>query len=415
LEEEGHLRGETMEAPANTIWNGFSLVERDRRWDAVRKKAAQAGFDCVLVPLCVDGRNLHLSLEQAHGTRSDCRYLTLMDNAAVVLPTNGGRPIVISDSETGNDWIAEPRRVKTSWGESMAAALIEAGMERARIAVTGLGRGKVTHGRAYAGVINHTAYVELLRRLPNARFEDGNDVVGYARYVKSSEEIECLRRGAAIAAAGIEEMIRVARPGVEEAFLYTSVMRRMLELGSEYYPLALYTGPLDAPRLPRFEDPPLGRRLQPMYRIHNEVDAVWGGLVAQEQQGIVLGPIPEEWQRVVELQRNLFYAGLERMKPGVVFGDFIDSINTFGQKRRMKSLILMHGRGYGDDGPLLTPQDRGERIRDVVMHEGNVFVWKPIAMSDDEKVQYSWGGCVLLTAQGGAQLVQRTPGIISIT
>jgi Xaa-Pro dipeptidase len=240
-------------------------------------------------------------------------------------------------------------------------------------------------------------------------------VVGYARYVKGSEEIECLRRGAAIAAAGIDEMVRIARPGVEEAFLYARVMRRMLELGSEYYPLALYSGPLDATRLPRFEDPPLGRRLQTQYRIHNEIDAVWEGLIAQEQQGIVLGPVPEAWQRAVELQRDLFYAGLERMKPGVAFGEFIDSVNTFSQKKGMKTLILMHGRGYGDDGPLLTPQHRGEEIRDVVMEEGNVFVWKPIAMTDDEKVQYSWGGCVLLTAEGAVQLVERTPGMISIT
>ena len=296
----------------------------------------------------------------------------------------------------------------------MAATLAEFGMERAHIGVTGLERGKMVHGRAYAGVVNHTSYAELLRRLPNAKFEDDKDTVAFARYMKSPEEVDCLRRGAAIAAAGIEELGRVARPGVTDAHLYTSVMRRMLELGSGYYPLALYTGPLDAARLPRFEDPPEGRVLQPMYRIHNEVDALWGGLIAQEQQGFILGPVPEAWQRVADLQRDLFYAGLERMKPGVVFSDFIDSVNSFGDKRGMKSLILMHGRGYGDDGPLLTPQDRGEKVRDVVMREGNVFVWKPIAMSDDEKIQYSWGGCVVVTKNGAEQFVKRTPGIVSI-
>ena len=37
-----------------------------------------------------------------------------------------------------------------------------------------------------------------------------------------------------------------------------------------------------------------------------------------------------------------------------------------------------------------------------------------IAMSDDEKVQYSWGGCVVVTKNGAEQLVKRTPGMISI-
>ena len=89
-----------MEAPAETTWKGFSLAERDRRWSAVRKQAVDAGFDCILVPLCVDGRNQHLSLEQARGMRSDGRYLTLLDNAVVILPTDGRKPIVIDRKST---------------------------------------------------------------------------------------------------------------------------------------------------------------------------------------------------------------------------------------------------------------------------------------------------------------------------
>jgi hypothetical protein len=57
-----------MEAPADTT--GFSLAERDRRWNAVCKNAAQAALDGILLPLCVDGQNLHLSLEQSRGARA---------------------------------------------------------------------------------------------------------------------------------------------------------------------------------------------------------------------------------------------------------------------------------------------------------------------------------------------------------
>src|SRR5262245_65496642 len=82
-----------MESPADITWRGYSLAERDWRWQRVRENAAMAGFDCVLVPLCVDGRNLHLSLEQSRGSRSDCRFLTQLENAAVILPTDGRKPI----------------------------------------------------------------------------------------------------------------------------------------------------------------------------------------------------------------------------------------------------------------------------------------------------------------------------------
>ncbi|MEA2658331.1 MAG: Xaa-Pro dipeptidase [Candidatus Binatota bacterium] len=403
-----------MEISARIEWTGYSLAERDWRWQRVRDSAAKAGFDCIFVPLCVDGRNLHLSLEQARGTRSDSRFLTGFDNAAVILPTDGRSPVIISDQETGNDWIREFRPVEHSWGASMARALLDAGMERGRIGVSGIQRGFYTHGRAFHGVVNHSSYAETLRRLPNATFENATDVVGHARYVKSQEQIACLRRGAAIAAAGIEKMIELAQPGMDEGLLYTRVMQRMVELGSEYYPMAFYSGPHGGGRLPRFEDPAEGRTLQPMYRIANEVDAVVGGLIAQEQQPIFLGTIPEAWKPAIELQREMYYAGLEHLVPGRPFAEFMDMINNFGARRGMKSQLLMHGRGYGDDGPLFTPQNHGGRNRDLVIERDCVFIVKPIAHSADGSFDTSWGGCVLVTENGGEPLVKRTPGMVEI-
>ncbi|HEY7164065.1 MAG TPA: M24 family metallopeptidase [Candidatus Binatia bacterium] len=403
-----------MEAAADINWNGYSLAEREWRWRRVREGAATAGFDCILVPLCVDGRNLHLSLEQARGTRSDCRFLTQLENASIVFPTDGRAPIVISDQER-NEWLPEVRSPGDSWGKTTAEALLDAGMERARIGVSGIRRGFFTHGRAFHGVVNHSSYAEVLRCLPNATFENATEVIGYARYVKSEEQIDCLRRGVAIAAAGIERMVELARPGMDEGILYARVMRRMVELGSEYYPMAFYSGPHTGRRLPRFEDPTESRFLQPGYRINNEVDAVFGGLIAQEQQPILLGPIPDAWKPAVELQRDLYLAALEQLTPGKPFGEFMDFVNGFGAKRGLKSLMLMHGRGYGDDGPLFTPQNKGDRNRDVLIEKGNVFVVKPYAYSADGNFETTWGGCVVVTDKGGEPLVRRTPGMISIS
>jgi len=50
-------------------------------------------------------------------------------------------------------------------GNAMAQALIDAGMERARIGVSGIRRGFYTHGRAFHGVVNHSSYVEVLRKV----------------------------------------------------------------------------------------------------------------------------------------------------------------------------------------------------------------------------------------------------------
>jgi len=138
-------------------------------------------------------------------------------------------------------------------------------------------------------------------------------------------------------------------------------------------------------------------------------------MVAQEDQPVLLGPIPEAWKPVIELQREVFDAGLQFMKPGMSFSALIDFINEFGRKRGMQTLILMHGRGMGNDGPLLTPRARGEKIRDVRIEKGTAFVWKPYAMSADEKIEFVWGGDVVVTDKGGEKLMERPHRMVSIT
>ena len=92
----------------------------------------------------------------------------------------------------------------------------------------------------------------------------------------------------------------------------------------------------------------------------------------------------------------------------------IDFIGGFGSKRGMKTEILMHGRGAGDDGPLLSPRARGEAIRDVHIEKGNAFVWKPTAVSTDGRLRFTWGGDVVVTETGGQQLFKRPHGMVSI-
>src|SRR5439155_7563446 len=163
------------------------------------------------------------------------------------------------------------------------------------IGVCGLKGGTVSHVRAPDGVVNYTTYAEVVRQLPNAIFEDATDVVGFARYVKGEEEIACLRRAAAIAEEGIDAMIEAARPGADQAVVYTRTMARMMELGSEHYLLAFYAGPLGS-ESQRMTDAPIGRRLQLGDYLRNETSAVWGGQVSEGDQRILIGPITDGYK-----------------------------------------------------------------------------------------------------------------------
>jgi Xaa-Pro aminopeptidase len=382
------------------IWNGYSLAERDRRWKAVRENGAKAGFECILVPL---------------GNGVDGRYMTQLRCSAMLLPTDGRAPMIIADRSSRNEWVPDPWQTGREWAEPMAEALLDLGMQHARVGVAGLKGGTVTHCNSIDGVVNHTAFEYVMSKVPNATFVDATDVVGRVRFVKGAEEIKFIRESAGVATAGLGELIKLARPGVDAGELYANVLARMLELRSEYFPMTLTIDAINEQSPKRYQNPPIGRRLEPNALITNEINAIRGAQLTQVSQPILLGKVPDAWRPVIELQKEIYEAGLAMIKPGTSFGALSDFVNGFGAKRGRKTVMQLHGCGYGDDGPLFTVRTCSDRVRDLAIEAGNAFVWKPMAMSGDEKIRFSWGGPILITKTGCESLFTREHGMVSIT
>jgi Xaa-Pro aminopeptidase len=382
-----------------SIWSGYSLAERDRRWKAAREAGASAGFDCLLVPL---------------GNGIDGRYLTQLRCSAMVLPSDGRDPIVIADRSSRNEWVPDPWQTGREWAEPMGEALLDLRMERARIGVVGLERGGVTHVSSIDGVVNHTAFSEVLKKLPNAKFEDATDLVGFVRFVKSAEELAYVRRSAAVAAAGLDELTKLAKPDVDAAVLYASVIEKLLELRSEYFPLSLSIDPIDAARPRVYKNPPIGKRLVKNALITSEVNAILGAQLTQVCQPIVLGAVPDKYKPVIEAQREVYETGLSQLRDGNTFGNLTDVVHRLGRKHNLKAVAQLHGCGYGDDGPLLTANGLSEWVRNLRIEKGNAFVWKPTVITDDETIQFCWGGPVIVAANDAEPLFKRSHGVVSI-
>jgi Xaa-Pro aminopeptidase len=206
------------------------LAERDQRWSSVRAGAAKAGFDCILVPL---------------GDGIDARYMTQLRCSAMVLPTDGRAPIVVADRRSNNEWVPDPWQTGREWAEPMGEALLDLGFARARIGVAGMKGGMLTHCGSIDGVVNHTALETAMSKVPNARFEDATDVIGLVRFVKSAEEIQFVRRSAEVAAAGLDELIRLARPGIDAGVYSSDVWAKILALRSEYFPITMTIDAID--------------------------------------------------------------------------------------------------------------------------------------------------------------------------
>jgi hypothetical protein len=53
-------------------------------------------------------------------------------------------------------------------------------------------------------------------------------------------------------------------------------------------------------------------------------------------------------------------------------------------------------------------------LSDLRIEKGNAFVWKPMAMSADARMQFAWGGPILVTDAGGEALFKRDHGMVAI-
>jgi len=226
-------------------------------------------------------------------------------------------------------------------------------------------------------VVNHTALEYVKDKVPNATFDDATDVIGFARYVKSEEEIALLRESAQVAAAGLDELIKLARPGVDAGALYSDALSRLLELRSEYFPLTLTIDSIGAQKPKRYVNPPIGRRLEPSALITDEVNAIRGAQLTQVSQPILLGKIPDEWKSVIALHNEVYEAGAAMIKPGATFGALSDFVNGFGAKRGMKTVMQLQGCGYGDDGPLFTAKAHSDRVGDYRSKKATCSSGKP--------------------------------------
>jgi Xaa-Pro aminopeptidase len=106
---------------------------------------------------------------------------------------------------------------------------------------------------------------------------------------------------------------------------------------------------------------------------------------------------------------------LENLKPGVTVGELAQLSRETAESAAPKTGLLagargdltMHGRGAGDDGPIITPHARNPKQLGVAMRENMVFICKPSAISADGEYTCQWGDTVVVTKNGGRRLGKR--------
>jgi len=388
----------------------FSLAERDRRWHAVRELMRQQRLDVIVTPN-----------NTGHSTdfQSNTRYLTHCGGGgdadiAAVFPLEGEVTAIATTAQarwpTVQDWTADLREARRNYGRVIVERLKELKLDHGRIGITGLG--EVAGTRTPEGTIGYGTWRQIREAFPQAELVDATAILAKVRYVKSQEEIGALTKSMEIVELAYQAEVKAAQPGAKDWDVWAETQSALLRNGSE---LPVHCNWVSGKNPKRTLTRPSMRILERGDLIINEVEASWIGYRAQGVQPVFVAVADPVHQELIKVQREVFNRLLENLKPGITVKELAElTRNTAGRVAPPSgpaagavAQLTMHGRGAGDDGPIITSNARSPHQLEVALRENMVFIFKPSARTADGNSICTWGDSVVVTAKGGQRLGKR--------
>jgi Xaa-Pro aminopeptidase len=382
----------------------FSLDERDQRWKKVRELMAREAIDLVV---CLPCSNNH------DRGAADARYLTQLgensDETTVAFPSEGEVTAWLSRGGVwpSSNWLADVRAASRGSGGRTIVSWVKEHppYERSTIGIAGLTSSLLGHVREQEGEANWQSVEIIKRELPLAKIVSATGILGEARYEKTDEEIEFLRKATRIAEVTLQAVADHAREGVPERHVFAQMIRANARAGGSLMPMfGWISGPLGN-TYHRVEQPSF-RSLQRGDALAIEIEGRWGGYVAQIDQQFSIGPAPQDLKDGMALAIESFNRVFAAMKPGVTVGELLKVAEVKGMNGRGQAGLTMHGRGTGDDGPLVTTRLTPELLA-VEMKEGCSMIVKPSARVDGRGDHGHWGEAVVVRKNGAERLGTR--------
>jgi Xaa-Pro aminopeptidase len=388
----------------------FSHAERERRWSRVRERMRRERLDAIIgFP------------NQSHWDQfqADVRYLTHIGGhqteVAVVLPVSGEVTAFVRGGNEvewwsiAQDWVTDIRLSRRSWGEPVIERLRELKLDQALIGVSGLsGLLRAPEGTVVTGILE-----KVRAAFPRAKFQNATELLQDARSVKGPEEVAWIERAAEILDKVVAAILSKARPGVMENDMVATIWQTIIANGGDYPSMTHWGAGAGVPWACRIAP---HRPLRAGDMINTELEAKYGGYIAQTVQAACLGKIPAELKRAFDVSVQVFDELVKFMKPGVSFGEVVGFYQKLVREAgHTPKGMLLHGRGLGEDRPQITGEIDGEIYRgstytmhlDLPLLEGNVFVLKPGAMPSDAPDSIRCGDTVVIEKSGARRLGKR--------
>ncbi|HEY7065299.1 MAG TPA: M24 family metallopeptidase [Chloroflexota bacterium] len=392
----------------------FSLAERDRRWQAIRQLMARDHLDAIVAPP---------NSGNSTDWQADARYISHCGGGGdasigVVLPLEGDVTVVATSARDRwgprvQDWVADVREADRRYGRVMGERLLELGLQRGRIGISGLGFGT----RTPEGTIFHGTFETLREALPGAEFVPASDLLQEVRQVKSAEEIAVLQRSVDLVERGLEAQAYWAQPGVPDYVVWAETMHAMFVRGSE---LSVHFNWISGPNPGRTLTRPTRRPLAKGDLIVKEIESSVIGYRAQQLRPLAVHECDPTILELAKLHGALYDRLLAFFKPGITIGAIVEETRALAERLAprggpladARGSLILHGRGLGDDHPLVVPGYEGEqRAWQQTFPENGVYICKPTVATADGRYSFSWGDSVRTTPQGAVRMGRAPHGV----
>lgn len=356
----------------------ISTAELERRWQAVRAAMAAAKIDVLLM----QNNNDHMG--------GYVRWFTDMPAVngypqTVVFPRDDEMTVVCqgpfgADRRPPDDpqvWRGVKRLLNTP---SYASAHYTKDYDP-ELAAKGLAPyAKGTIG--YVGTYQMSfALLDYMKRtFPQATFVDASEMVDQIKVIKSPEELELVKRAAAMQDGAMKAAFAAIKPGMRDVEVAAIAQAYSVAHGSE-------NGIYLCASMPLGKGQPFGpRHLQARTIQEGDQFALLvedsgpGGMYTELGRSCVVGKVPQQMKDELQFVIEARKFTLDLLKPGARCKDIWDAYNDFMRQngRPEEARLYCHGQGYDlverplirDDEPWTIAQDMNIVVHPTYVHGG---------------------------------------------
>jgi Xaa-Pro aminopeptidase len=233
------------------------------------------------------------------------------------------------------------------------------------------------------------------------------------RLVKSAEEIEHLRYGAALSDAALAALVDGMKVGASDYELIDRVERAYVPLGGTTHIHYLSITQMADPTRPVPAQQPVGAVLEPGSVVVTELSAAFRGYSGQVLRTIILAEEPSSlYSELHDVAARAFEAVTGAIRPGATAKDLHAAASLITDAGFALNDDLVHGFGGGYLPPVIGRLQ--DPVPDVTLQEGMTMVVQPNVITPDGRAGVQTGELVVVTADGFASLHTAAPGLVRV-